>query len=100
MKSNSKKSKTGERGTAARPASGIEVVHFNFSACLKKITGIDGWKAATGPDSRVGVDYWYRAEKHDAYINIDQGAMTISVDGDVVFEGSADEAVCTGGKPS
>ena len=79
---------------AARQAPGIFVIRFDFPAFLKRTTGIGGWKEVSGPDSRVGLDYWYRVGRHEAYINVDQGHMTVSVDEDVVYEGSADQAQC------
>ena len=75
-------------------APGVTVVRFDFPAFLKRITGIGGWKEVNGPDSRAGLDYWYRAGRHEAYINVDQGHLTVSIDQEVVFEGSADEAQC------
>jgi hypothetical protein len=78
--------------SAWRRVPGIFVISFDFPAFLNRITGISGWKEVHGPDSRVGLDYWYRAGPHDAYINVDQGFMTVSVDKETVFEGSADQA--------
>jgi hypothetical protein len=46
------------------------------------------WEPMVGPDSRCGVDYWYRHPSgQEAYINDDQGHITISVEGEKVFEG-------------
>lgn len=75
-------------------AHGVTVVRFDFPAFLKKVSSVEGWQEVRGPDSDVGLDYWYHAGKHEAYINLDQGHMTVSIDQDVVFEGSADEAQC------
>ena len=72
----------------------IAVVCFDFQAFLKALTGTSGWKEIQGPDSGVGLDYWYRAGKHEANINLDQGHLTVSVDQDVVFEGNAEAAQC------
>ena len=80
--------------SAARQTPGVSVVCFDFPRFLKRITGISGWKEVNGPDSGVGLDYWYRAGNHEAYINLDQGHMTVSGDQEVVFEGSADQARC------
>jgi hypothetical protein len=78
----------------ARRVPGIFVVRFEFPAFLKRITGIGRWKEVNGPDSRVGLDYWYRAGRHEANINVDQGHMTVSVDAEVVYAGSTDQAQC------
>ncbi len=53
-------------------------------------TSAKEWEALDGPDSRVGVDYWYRHRKTgaEAYVNLDQEYLTISVDGEKVFDGS------------
>ena len=42
-----------------------------------------------GPDSGVGVDYWFkhRTTGAEAYANLDQDHLTISVEGDRVFDG-------------
>jgi hypothetical protein len=90
MAASERKKKTRRR--AACQAPGIFVIRFDFPAFLKRITGIAGWKEMNGPDSRVGLDYWYRAGRHEANINVDQGHMTVSVDKEVVYEGSADQA--------
>lgn len=80
--------------TGSIEAPGVAVVRFDFPALLKKVSGVGGWQEVSGPDSGVGLDYWYRAGRHEAYINVDQGHMVVSVDQEVVFEGSADEALC------
>ena len=84
--------KTNKIRGVARQAPGIYVLSFDFPCFLKRITGISRWKEVNGPDSGVGLDYWYRADGHEAYVNIDQGFMTVSVDEEVVFQGSADQA--------
>ena len=91
------KQKTQKSRGVARQAPGISVICFDFQVFLKKITGIGEWKEVNGPDSGVGLDYWYRAGNHDAYVNIDQGFMTVSIDKEVVFQGSADQARCKEG---
>ena len=51
-------------------------------------TSIDDWEVLDGPDSGVGVDYWYR-HRHsgaEAYLNRDQDHLTVTVDGDKVFD--------------
>ena len=82
-----------KRRATARRSSGIVVLTFDFQSFLKRITSIGGWKEHEGPDSGVGIDYWYRSGNHEAYINIDQAEMTVSVDGEVVFQGSANQAL-------
>ena len=86
--------KEGTQRRAARQGPAIFVICFDFPAFLKRITGIGGWTEVGGPESRVGLDYWYRAGRHEAYINVDQGHLTVSIDQEVVFEGIADEAQC------
>ena len=92
MGTSERKERTQRR--AARQAPAIFVIRFDFPAFLKRITGIGGWQEVRGPDSGVGLDYWYRAGRHEAYINVDQGHLTVSIDQEVVFAGSADEAQC------
>lgn len=44
------------------------------------------WNEMDGPDSGVGVDYWF-VNKHtgqEVYVNDDQGHVTINVGGDGV----------------
>jgi len=47
------------------------------------------WEDVNGPDSGVGVDYWFRHRTTgaEAYANLDQDHLTISVEGDRVFNG-------------
>jgi hypothetical protein len=73
---------------------GVTVVRFDFPAFLKKVSGVGGWQEVRGPDSGVGLDYWYRAGRHEAYLNLDQGHLTVSIGQEVVFEGSVDEVQC------
>jgi hypothetical protein len=62
---------------------------------LEDLTGVSGWIAVDGPDTRCGIDYWFEGPDGQlAYINIDQGAMTVSVDGEVVFETDNYQADC------
>jgi hypothetical protein len=50
------------------------------------------WKAQNGPETRCGVDYYYgHSQGIEAYINIDQGHYTISVDAETVFAGDPAE---------
>ena len=72
---------------------GVFVVSFDFPTFLQKLTDTEGWKEVNGPSSGVGLDYWYEnAEGSEAYINLDQGEMTVSIDDDVVWQGSSEEA--------
>lgn len=45
----------------------------------------EDWEYMEGPDSGVGVDYWFYndATGQEAYVNVDQGEYTVEVmDGD------------------
>jgi hypothetical protein len=46
------------------------------------------WEDLDGPDSGVGLDYWYRHRitRAEAYLNLDQDHLTISVDGEKVYD--------------
>ena len=39
------------------------------------------WKSVNGPDSGTGVDYWFINEttQLEAYVNVDQDAVSISI---------------------
>ena len=52
-------------------------------------TSADDREDLDGPDSGVGVDYWYRHRTtgSEAYLNADQDHLTISVDGERVYNG-------------
>ena len=60
---------------------------------LASVTGTStrDWQSLDGPDSRVGVDYWFRNRKtgQEAYLNLDQDHLTISVNGERVYDGNA-----------
>ena len=60
---------------------------------LASVTGTRArdWQSLDGPDSRVGVDYWFchRKTGPEAYLNLDQNHLTISVDGERVYSGNA-----------
>lgn len=77
---------------------GITVLTFDFPKFLEKITGYKGWKEVPGPDSHCGIDYWYECtdedgEEHTAYINIDQGHLTVNDENDErIFTGDCSEA--------
>ncbi|MGO8925668.1 MAG: hypothetical protein ACLQU3_02055 [Limisphaerales bacterium] len=47
-------------------------------------TSADDWESLDGPDSGVGVDYWYRhrGSGAEAYLNRDQDHLSISVAGE------------------
>lgn len=47
------------------------------------------WESTEGPDSRCGQDYYYKNTKtgQEAYVNIDQGHITIAIDGEGVYDG-------------
>jgi hypothetical protein len=51
-------------------------------------TSADDWESLDGPDSGVGVDYWYRhrGSGAEAYLNRDQDHLTISVDGEKLYD--------------
>lgn len=51
-------------------------------------TSADGWESLDGPDSGVGVDYWYRhrGTGKEAYLNLDQAHLTISVDDQRIYD--------------
>jgi hypothetical protein len=60
-------------------------------------TSADDWESLDGPDSGVGVDYWYhhRGTGKEAYLNLDQDHLTISVDEEKLY----DEEVLVGTGP-
>jgi hypothetical protein len=61
---------------------------------LAQLTGTDAadWEDAEGPDSRVGVDFYYcHKGGNTAWVNDDQGHVTFSVydiEGDEVLSGA------------
>jgi hypothetical protein len=53
---------------------------------LKTITGNRTWKFTDGPDSGMGTDYWFADDAdNEAYANNDQGYITISVNGQPIW---------------
>ena len=50
---------------------------------------VKDWEDMDGPDSGVGVDFWFRNRKSgaEAYVNLDQGHLTISLDGEKIYDG-------------
>jgi len=65
----------------------VFVVTFDFVGMLEKLTGLKGWAEVRGPDSRCGLDYWYKRGRHVANINVDQNDITIAVNGDTICSG-------------
>jgi hypothetical protein len=51
-------------------------------------TSADEWESLDGPDSGVGVDYWYRhrGTGNEAYLNLDQDHLTISLGDQQVYD--------------
>jgi len=71
--------------TCTPPA--VFVVTFDFVGMLEKLTGLKGWAEVRGPDSRCGLDYWYKRGRHVANINVDQGDIIIAVNGETICSG-------------
>lgn len=67
-------------------AKSATVVSVDFPGMLKHLTQLDGWTEAEGPDSGVGLDYWYQREDEGgvatAYINLDQTSLTVEITSD------------------
>ena len=71
-----------------------KVVRMDLPRMLAVLTGTCArdWKIREGPDSRCGIDYYYRHRQgSEAYINIDQGHFTISLAGETLFTGDPAE---------
>lgn len=71
-----------------------QVVSFDMHGLLAALTGTHAkaWKSQGGPDTRCGVDYYYaHSSGKEAYINVDQGYFTVSVDGETIFSGDPTE---------
>jgi len=67
-----------------------ELVTIDLPGMLAALTGTRAhdWKIRGGPDSRCGIDYYYRyLDGSEAYINIDQSHFAISVAGETLFTG-------------
>ena len=60
---------------------------MNIVKKLEELTGKKGWKIISGPETRCGVDYYFKRNSQTAYVNEDQGFVTISVDGENIFGG-------------
>ncbi len=50
------------------------------------------WEVLDGPDSGVGVDFWYRrrGSGSEAHLNLDQDHLTISADDNKGYDGPRD----------
>jgi hypothetical protein len=59
---------------------------MNYIQKLEEVTGIKGWISQNGPQSRCGLDFFFQQGKNNhAYINNDQGFVTILVNGCCMF---------------
>ncbi len=59
---------------------------MNYIQKLEEVTGIKGWISQDGPQSRCGLDFFFQQGKNNhAYINNDQGFVTILVNGCCMF---------------
>jgi len=58
-------------------------------ACLRSLRiPARSWKPQNGPETRSGIDYYYRhSSGQEAYLNLDQIHLTISVDAELLFSG-------------
>jgi len=65
----------------------VFVVTFDFVGMLEKLTDRKGWLEVHGPDSRCGLDYWYKSGRHAANINVDQTELSITVNGETICSG-------------
>ena len=69
----------------------FEIVSFDFQTMLAHLTQTQAksWKEASGPSTRCGLDYYYvHLDGREAYINVDQEFVTISVDGEASSQAS------------
>jgi hypothetical protein len=70
------------------------VVTFDFPKILARLTDTKStdWKEVGGPETRCGLDYYYRDSRDcDAYINVDQSCVTICVNDETLFSGNLAE---------
>lgn len=59
---------------------------MNYIKKLEELTSIKGWKSCDGLDSKCGIDYYFSQGKNNsAYVNDDQGYVTICVNGVCLF---------------
>lgn len=63
---------------------------MSIKSVLGKLTG-KKWTITNGPETGVGVEYYFKSGKSEAYVCEDQGFLSISVDGDLIFSGYEDE---------
>lgn len=74
--------------------SACKVVTYDLEGLLAALTETraKAWKPQAGPDTRCGVDYYYaHSNGSEAYINVDQGHFTVSVDGETLYSGDPTE---------
>ncbi len=68
---------------------------YDYQGLLGHLTGTDpqNWKEMDGPDSGSGLDYWYRNEStgEEAYLNLDQTFLEVSVGGETLFAEELDD---------
>ena len=59
------------------------MISLDIPGILQKLTDVTGWQEAEGPESGVGVDYWFVADNAgteiQAYLNLDQTSLTVTV---------------------
>lgn len=59
---------------------------MNIQQKLIDLTGDRSWHFVSGPESGNGVDYWLaNFDGDEAYANDDQGYITISVNGEPIW---------------
>src|SRR6516164_8070230 len=68
-------------------------ISFDLVGLLHYLSGKQGWEEVNGPDSRCGLDYWYRAGDSEAWANIDQTWITVWIDEQQVYSGDYEEDV-------
>ncbi len=72
----------------------FSVVSFDFPKMLAHLTDTRArsWHESSGPETGCGIDYFYVGPRgREAYINVDQEQVTISVDGETLFAGDPKE---------
>lgn len=65
-------------------------VTYDFQGMLAHLTHTRArcWKPQNGPETRSGIDYYYRhSSGREAYLNLDQIHLTVSVDAETLFSG-------------
>jgi len=60
---------------------------------LKLVTGRSDWRETDGPDSKHGVDHWFKNDDGEIiYCNDDQGHVVYQDESEeIIFEGELDE---------